>query len=86
MIMSNFRTRYFEDEAVNARKGQVLPDGIYLDELDNPIFPCQVVVENGFVYYQDECDSQCDGPATKTNIRNCIATTKAYLRECKKMR
>ncbi len=78
--------RDFEKEAMKAKKGQVLPDGIYLDESDNSIFPCQVIVKDGVVFYRDECNDQIDGPATKTNVRNCIATTKAYLRECKKMR
>lgn len=78
--------RDVEKESMKAKKGQVLPDGIYLDESDNPIFPCQVIVTGGIVFYRDECNEQNDGPATKTNVRNCIATTKAYIRECKRMR
>lgn len=78
--------RDLEKEAMKAKKGQVLPDGIYLDESKNSIFPCHVIVKGGEVYYEDECNVQNDGPATKTNVRNCIATTKAYLRECKRMR
>lgn len=86
MIASKFRTRYIEIEAAKAKKGQLLPNGIYLDESDNSVFPCQVAVEDGVVYYQDECNTNNHGPATKTNVKATIASTKAYIRESEVMK
>lgn len=84
MIKSNIVTRNYEEEAAKAKKGQILPDGRYLDERNNPDCRCQIIVRNGLVYYQDECNNHCKGPATKTNVKKNIIETRACLREFRK--
>lgn len=70
--------RDLEKEAVKVKRGQPLPDGVYLDESKNPIYPCQVIVKDGVVFYKDKNIVKNNGLATKTNIRGLIAKTKKY--------
>nr|WP_308545296.1 hypothetical protein [uncultured Lachnoclostridium sp.] len=78
--------RDLEREAAKVKRGQILPDGDYLDEWDSSIFPCCVRVEDGKVFYIDDRNYDDYGPATKTNVKSTIAKTKAYLRYCKTLR
>lgn len=83
MLRGDLKHRDFEKEAAKLKKGQVLPDGLYLDESDNSYYACQVVVENGEIYFHDEYDHQNKGLATKTNLKYYLPKVRAYIRECK---